>query len=147
MTQTREEVEKTQNLVDYLFSNSLTSTLLSTFIIAIVGVLIAKLRDLKKKLDLIEIVSKSMVELKKESSRREKEFEDKFIKSNENVKEQIGNLCSKIDKNKEDLENKIDHKTDRLEEKIDRVREEATDTLINYLSGRDNNNNRDKERR
>lgn len=97
--------------------------LLSTFIIAIVGVLISKLRNFKKKLDMIEILTKSQVKMKQQAEEREKRFEDRFIKSNDSVSKQIGDLCEKMDR-----------KTEQLEEKIDDVERKATAALIKYLS-------------
>ncbi len=104
--------------------------LLSTFIIAIVGVLIRKLRDFKKKMDMIEILTRSLVKMKKDSEAREvrmdgkeKQFEERFIKSQDEVKKEIANLCTKMDL-----------KTAQLEEKIDDVKNESTQVLIKYLS-------------
>jgi len=114
---------KQKDLVDAIFDNSLTSMLLSTFIIAIVGLLISKLRGFKKKLDMIEILTKSQVKMKQQAEEREKRFEDKFIKSNDAVAKEIGDLCEKMDK-----------KTEQLEEKIEDVERNATAALIKYLS-------------
>ncbi len=97
--------------------------LLSTFIIAIVGVLITKLRNFKKKLDMIEILTKSQVKMKQQAEEREKKFEQRFIQSNDAVAKQIGDLCEKIDR-----------KTEQLEDKIDHVESNATAALIKYLS-------------
>jgi gas vesicle protein len=112
-----------KDLVDTIFDNSLTSMLLSTFIIAIVGVLITKLRNFKKKLDMIEILTKSQVKMKQQAEDREKKFETRFIQSNDVVAKQIGDLCEKIDR-----------KTEQLEDKIDHVERNATAALIKYLS-------------
>ena len=106
-----------------VFDNSLTSMLLSTFIIAIVGVLITKLRGFKRKLDMIEILTKSQVKMKQQAEEREKRFEDKFIKSNDAVAKEIGDLCEKMDR-----------KTEQLEDKIENVERNATAALIRYLS-------------
>ena len=97
--------------------------ILSTFIIAIVGTLIAKLRNFKKKLDMIEILTKSQVKMKQQAEQREKMFEDRFIKSNDAVGKQINDLCEKMDR-----------KTEQLEDKIDDVEKNATAALIKYLS-------------
>ena len=97
--------------------------LLSTFIIAIVGVLITKLRNFKKKLDMIEILTKSQVKMKQQAEQREAKFETRFIESNRQVSEQIGKLCEKMD-----------GKTKELEDKIDNVERNATNALIKYLS-------------
>jgi gas vesicle protein len=112
-----------KDLVDTIFDNSLTSMLLSTFIIAIVGVLITKLRNFKKKLDMIEILTKSQVKMKQQAEDREKKFETRFIQSNDAVAKQIGDLCEKMDR-----------KTEQLEDKIDHVERNATAALIKYLS-------------
>lgn len=106
--------------------------LLSTFIIAIVGVLISKLRNFKKKLDMIEILTKSQVKMKQQAEEREKRFEDRFIKSNDSVSKQIGDLCEKMDR-----------KTEQLEENIDDVERKATAALIKYLSENSLNRKRD----
>ena len=104
--------------------------LLSTFIIAIVGVLIRKLRDFKKKMDMIEVLTSSLVKMKRDSENREvrmenkeKEFENRFIKSQDEVKQQITNLCTQMDV-----------KTEQLENKIEDVKNESTKALIKYLS-------------
>lgn len=104
--------------------------LLSTFIIAIVGVLIRKLRDFKKKMDMIEVLTSSLVKMKRDSENREtrmenkeKEFENRFIKSQDEVKQQIVNLCTQMD-----------IKTEQLEKKIEDVKDESTRALIKYLS-------------
>ncbi len=122
---------KQKDLVDAIFDNSLTSMLLSTFIIAIVGLLISKLRGFKKKLDMIEILTKSQVKMKQQAEEREKRFEEKFIKSNEMVAKQIS-----------DLYDKMDRKTEQLEFKIENVERNATSTLLRYFS--DNNADRGK---
>jgi len=123
---------KQKDLVNTIFDNSLTSMLLSTFIIAIVGVLISKLRNFKKKLDMIEILTKSQVKMKQQAEEREKRFEDRFIKSNDSVSKQIGDLCEKMDR-----------KTEQLEENIDDVERKATAALIKYLSENSLNRKRD----
>lgn len=104
--------------------------LLSTFIIAIVGVLIRKLRDFKKKMDMIEVLTSSLVKMKRDSENREvrleskeKEFENRFIKSQDEVKQQIANLCTQMD-----------IKINQLEKKIEDVKDESTKALIKYLS-------------
>lgn len=114
---------KQKDIIDMLFDNSLTSMLLSTFIIAIVGVLITKLRNFKKKLDMIEILTKSQVKMKQQAEEREKKFETRFIESNAAVTKQISDLCEKMDE-----------KTQQLENKIDSVERNATAALIKYLS-------------
>jgi len=119
----KEKVEQNQDIISYLFSNSVTSMILSTFIIAIVGTLIAKLRNFKKKLDMIEILTKSQVKMKQQAEQRDKKFEERFIKSNDAVTKQINDLCEKMDR-----------KTEQLEDKIDDVEKNATATLIKYLS-------------
>jgi len=119
----KEKVEQNQDIISYLFSNSVTSMILSTFIIAIVGTLIAKLRNFKKKLDMIEILTKSQVKMKQQAEQRDKKFEERFIKSNDAVTKQINDLCEKMDR-----------KTEQLEDKIDEVEKNATAALIKYLS-------------
>lgn len=119
-----------KDFLTYLFENSLSTMLLSTFIIAIVGVLIRKLRDFKKKMDMIEVLTSSLVKMKRDSENREvimvnkeKEFENRLIKSQDEVKQEIANLCSKMD-----------IKTTQLEKKIEDVKDESTKALIKYLS-------------
>ena len=104
--------------------------LLSTFIIAIVGVLIRKLRDFKKKMDMIEVLTGSLVKMKRDSENREvimvnkeKEFENRLIKSQDEVKQQIANLYTQMDV-----------RTNQLEQKIEDVKDESTKALIKYLS-------------
>lgn len=120
----REQVEESNDFVAYVFDNSVTSMLLSTFIIAAMGVLITKLRNFKKKLDMIEILTKSHVRLKQLADEREKKLEQRFIQSQKEVKDQIDTLCKKMDV-----------KTEELENKIDEVKDEATQALIDYLRG------------
>ena len=121
--------ENNNDIVAYIFDNSVTSMLLSTFIIGIVGVLITKLRNLKKKLDMIEILTKSHVKLKQLADEREKKLERRFIESQkevkdsqEEVKKQISNLCQQLESKSKDLE-----------QKIEEVKDEATKALIDYL--------------
>ena len=123
-TPIRDKVEeKRQNVVDYIFDNSVTTMLLSTFIIAIIGTLISKMRNLKKKLDMIEILTKSQIKMKQQAVEKDKVFEERFIQSQKLVSEQINKLCEKMDR-----------KSEELEEKIDNVEKTATATLIKYLS-------------
>ncbi len=103
---------KQKDLVDAIFDNSLTSMLMSTFIIAIVGVLITKLRNLKRKLDMIEILTKSQVKMKQQAEEREK----------------------RLVKEISDLREEIDRKAEKLEFKIDNVERNATSTLLRYFS-------------
>lgn len=107
--------------------------LLSTFIIAIIGVLINKLRTFKKKLDMIEILTKSHVKMKQQGDEREKRFEKRYIESQNKVSEQISQLCTKLDKKTEELETKMDKQSEELNEKIDTVKDDATKALIDYL--------------
>ena len=102
---------------------------MSTFIIAIVGVLITKLRNFKKKLDMIEVLTKAQVKFKKQADEREKNFENRFIKSQEDFTKQVGDLCKKIDKYSEHMDDKII----ALDNKIETVKDETTKTLIDYL--------------
>jgi hypothetical protein len=86
--------------------------LLSTFVIAIVGVLITKLRNFKKKLDMIEILTRALAKMKKQSDLREAEY------------------ASKI----KELDYRIDKQINRLEEKIDDVDRNATDKLLRFFT-------------
>ena len=122
-TYTQQKIEERKDIVEYVFDNSVTTMLLSTFIIAIIGTLISKMRNLKKKLDMIEILTKSQVKMKQMADDREKNFERRFIESNNAVAKQIGDLCEKMDR-----------KTEQLEDKIDDVERNATASLIKYLS-------------
>lgn len=123
-TPVRDKVEeKKQNVLDYIFDNSVTTMLLSTFIIAIIGTLISKMRNLKKKLDMIEILTKSQIKMKQQAAEKDKVFEERFIQSQKLVSEQIDKLCQKMDR-----------KTEELQDKIDNVERTATSTLIKYLS-------------
>jgi uncharacterized protein YqhQ len=70
--------EEKKDILSYLFENSITSMLLSTFVIAIIGVLVAKLRGFKKKLDMIEILTKAMIKMKKQSEDRETRLEKRL---------------------------------------------------------------------
>jgi preprotein translocase subunit SecY len=125
-----QQQQTNQDIISYLFSNSVTSMILSTFIIAIVGTLIAKLRNFKKKLDMIEILTKSQVKMKQQAEQREKNFEKKFIDTQTAFTEQIKGLCDKIDVNT----NSINSKISKLDEKIEDVEKNATAALIKYLS-------------
>lgn len=131
--QTIPEPPPPQDIFSYLFNNSLTSMLLSTFIIAIIGVLINKLRIFKKKLDMIEILTKSHVKMKQQAEEREKKFEKRFIDTQTEIGKQIGNLCTKLDTKSDELEKNLDNKTRELEKKIGEVKDEATSALIQYL--------------
>lgn len=115
--------EPPKDFITYIFENSLTSMLLSTFIIGIVGVLINKLRVFKKKLDMIEILTKSQIQLKRQAEKREQDFEERFVKSQTEVRDEITKLCQKVD-----------IKSQELERRIDNVKEDATNVLIKYLS-------------
>ena len=123
------KLEERKEIIEYVFDNSVTTMLLSTFIIAIIGTLISKMRNLKKKLDMIEILTKSQVKMKQMEDNRAKDFDRRFIESNAAVTKQISDLCDKIDR-----------KTEQLEDKIDDVERNATASLIKYLS--DNSLNR-----
>lgn len=72
---------------------------------------------------MIEILTKSQVKMKQQAEEREKKFESRFIESNDSVRKQIGDLCTKMDA-----------KTQQLEDKIDNVEGKATAALIKYLS-------------
>jgi hypothetical protein len=86
--------------------------LLSTFVIAIVGVLITKLRNFKKKLDMIEILTRALAKMKKQSDLREAEYAEKI----------------------KELDYRIDKQMNRLEEKIDDVDRNATDKLLRFFT-------------
>lgn len=124
-----EEQEQQQDIISTLFNNSVTQMLMSTFIIAIVGVLITKLRNFKKKLDMIEVLTKAQVKFKKQADEREENFEEKLIQYQKDFSKQIGDLYSKIDKYSEHM----DEKMIALDDKIETVKDEATKTLIDYL--------------
>lgn len=112
-TAIRDKVEeKQQNIADYIFDNSVTTMLLSTFIIAIIGTLITKLRNLKKKLDMIEILTKSQIKMKQQALEKQKE-----------VSELINRLSDKIDT-----------KYENLEQKIDNVEKESINLLLRFMS-------------
>lgn len=121
--------QQQEDIFSTLFNNSVTQMLMSTFIIAIVGLLITKLRNFKKKLDMIEVLTKAQVKFKKQADEREKKFEDRFIQSQKDFSKQIGDLCSRIDKYSEHIDDKII----ALDNKIENVKDEATQTLIDYL--------------
>lgn len=72
---------------------------------------------------MIEILTKSQVKMKQQAEVREKRFETMFLDSQKLVGERIDKLCDKMDK-----------KTEQLETKIDNVENNATKTLIKYLS-------------
>lgn len=96
--------------------------LLSTLIIAAMGVLITKLRNFKKKLDMIEILTKSLVKLKQLAEDRERKLEQRFI-----------DYQKENDLKMNDLDDKIDIRMEELEKKIYDVKDEATRALIEYL--------------
>ena len=123
----------------------------STLTITAIGVLITKLRNLKKKLDMIEVLTKAQVKFKNLSDKREANFEERFITSQDRFTKQIVDLCTKIDIQTAELEKKLDSKTETLSKKIDEhsaytdakitnlseklaeVKDEATNALIQYL--------------
>lgn len=140
----RQEEQRQGDIISLLFNNSVTSMLLSTFIIGIIGALIAKLRTFKKKLDMIELLTKSHIKLKQQAEAREKKFEERFIQSQEEVSKSIGGLCTKLDQKSQELEKKLDEqsevletkidtKTGELEKKIQIVKDESTKALIEFL--------------
>ena len=108
----QQEEKDEKDIVQYVFDNSLTTMLLSTFIIAIIGTLIAKMKNLKKKLDMIEILTKAQVKMKRQAD------EDR-----NKMAEQI----------KEDRK-EIDDVLQELRRQIDNVEKETTAALIKYLS-------------
>ena len=83
-----QSIEKQKDILDLLFDNSITSMLLSTAVIAVVGVLITKLKGLKKKLDMIEILIKAVSKMKKQSDDRDIKLEMK-LKELENKIESV----------------------------------------------------------
>jgi len=106
-----QHVENQQDIVSILFSNSVTQMLLSTFIIAIVGVLITKLKNFRKKLDMIEVLTKALIKFQKQAEEREAKF-NKIL-----------------EKHTAETEKRIDE----LEKEIEHVKNEATKALIQYL--------------
>ena len=112
MDQIQNATEKQKDLLSYLFDNSITSMLLSTFVIAIVGVLITKLRSFKKKLDMIEILTRAQVKMKKQAEDRETRIELKF----------------------KELDGKIERNWIEMDKKIDDVDKHAMDILLKYMS-------------
>lgn len=106
------EEKKNDDIISTIFSNSVTQMLMSTAIIAVVGVLITKLRDFRKKLDMIEVLTKALVKFQKQADQREATF-NKIL-----------------EKHTEETERKIEY----LEKKIEEVKDEATSALIKYLS-------------
>jgi len=106
-----QHVENQQDIVSILFSNSVTQMLLSTFIIAIVGVLITKLKNFRKKLDMIEVLTKALIKFQKQAEEREAKF-NKIL-----------------EKHTAETEKRIDE----LEKEIEDVKNDATKALIQYL--------------
>ena len=106
------------DIVAILFSNSLIQMLMSTFIIAIVGVLITKLRNFKKKLDMVDILTKAYAKFKKLSDERELKFEERLCKVENDRDSEIKELHKRIDE---------------LSREIEKVRDESTRALIDYL--------------
>lgn len=84
-TSTVQTIEKQKDILDLLFDNSITSMLLSTAVIAVVGVLITKLKGLKKKLDMIEILIKSVTKMKRQADEREARIESKLTELNNKI--------------------------------------------------------------
>lgn len=104
---------------------------------------------------MIEILTKSQVKLKQQADLREKNFEERFIRSQTSVSNQINNLCvtldtrsqelnikldnatnnlnKKLDDATNDLNKKLDTKTTELKENIEEVKDQATNALIDYL--------------
>lgn len=133
--------QQQQDFLSILFNNSLAQMLMSTGIIAVIGVLITKLRNLKKKLDMIEVLTKAQVKFKKLADEREANFEERFIKSQEDFTQQIKDLCTKLDQQSRQTDAKIIN----LSEKISEVKDEATNALIQFLKENSlgsNNSNR-----
>lgn len=93
--------------------------LLSTFVIAIIGVLINKLRNFKKKLEMVEILTKALTKMKKQADERE------------------AKLATELNIMRKDIDDHKDEVRDNMDEtnkKIDRVKDEATKALIDFLS-------------
>lgn len=81
--------------------------LLSTTIIAVVGVLITKLRNFNKKMAMVDIHTNALVKFKKLAEERE----------------------AKMDQRLYEFEKQIDE----LDKKIDGVKDDSTKALIDYL--------------
>lgn len=82
--------------------------MLSTLIIAVVGIVINKFRKFKKTFDMVEILVKSQVKLKKQAQEHEQNVEKRL--------------------------EEFDDKLDEIDKKVDRVKDEATKALIDFLS-------------
>ena len=79
---------------------------------------------------MIQILVKGFVKLKKEAAERDKKFEHEMMEAHADMRAQVDKLCKKID----ELEQKIETKANSLDQKIETVKDEATNTLIDYLS-------------
>lgn len=141
-----EEKEKQQDILTILSNSSITNILITTFTIPIIGLLIAKLKGFHKKLEMIEVLTKVMVKMKTQNTEREKRFEERFIKTQEDFTKQVKGLCEKFDTNTKQINEKLDNNTrqinhnvekkhEELEGKIKEVESKATNVLIEYLSG------------
>ena len=109
----QEQEEKDEkDIVQYVFDNSLTTMLLSTFIIAIIGTLIAKMKNLKKKLDMIEILTKAQVKMKRQAD------------------EDRNKLAQQMKEDRKEMDDMFEE----LRRQIDNVEKEATAALIKYLT-------------
>jgi hypothetical protein len=93
--------------------------LLSTLIIAVVGIIIGKLRNFKKKFDMVEVIVRVQAKMKTDADKREQELENRICKLEEKYAIKFRDLYDKIDDTNDN---------------IDRVKDEATKALIDFLS-------------
>lgn len=115
--ESKEEVPT--DIISQIFNSQITTMMLSTFIIAVVGVIINKFRNFKKRFDMVEVVVKAQARMKQQADERERKLEERLL-SFEN------RYGAKID----DVHERIDE----TNEKVNSVKDEATKALIDFLS-------------
>lgn len=121
-----EKDQAPKDIITQIFNSQITTMILSTFIIAIVGVVINKFRSFKKRFDMVEIVVKAQAKMKKQADEREQKLEERLLK----FEARYGKFEEKYDRKLGEIHARIND----TDNKIDNVKDEATSSLINFLS-------------
>jgi hypothetical protein len=112
------QTQDEKSFLSYLTENQFTSVLLSTGLIALFVYAINKLKGLKKKIDMIEVVTQIQIEQKNENT--------KFIES---VEKKIDKLCNEMTQQKQDTSQKMD----LLRNEQYKIKEDMTKQIMDYL--------------
>lgn len=117
--ESEQQAEVPTDLISQIFNSQITTMMLSTLIIAVVGIVINKFRKFKKTFDMVEILVKSQVKMKNHINERDQKIEERLNKFEEKYKIKIEDIWEGIDE---------------TNQKVDRVKDEATKALIDFLS-------------